>query len=243
MAKKVLITGGAKGLGRATALEFAKHGYEVVITYLNSEVEAKELCSLIKDEYKVEADAYKVDLEEEEEINALIDEVGGLDVLVNNAAYNLDEGLFSKTALTFQKILQVNLVAPFLLSKGFYISLKSRKGSIVNIASTNGIDTMYEESIDYDASKAGLINLTKSLASVFGPDIRVNAIAPGWIDTENCKDMNPDFRTQAEERIVAGRFASPGEIAKTVYFVASEDASYMTGSIIRVDGGEKYGNR
>lgn len=242
MRKKVLVTGGAKGLGRAIAIEFAKHDYEIAITYLNSEKEALDLCSIIKKEYKVAAMAYKVDLEEEEEINALIDEVGGLDVLVNNAAYNVDDGLFSKTALTFHKILQVNLVAPFLLSKGFYISLKSRKGSIVNIASTNGIDTMYEESMDYDASKAGLINLTKSLASALGPDIRVNAVAPGWIDTEATEDMNPNFKKKNQERIVAGRFATPEEIAKTVYFVASEDASYMNGSIIRIDGGEKYGN-
>lgn len=243
MNKKVLITGGAKGLGRAIALEFAKHGYDIVITYLNSKDDADELCSLIREKYNVNAKSFKVDLEEEKEINTLIDEVGGLDVLINNAAYNLDEGLFSKTALTFQKVLKVNLVAPFLLSKGFYISLKSRKGAIINIASTNGIDTMYEESIDYDASKAGLINLTKSLASVFGPDIRVNAVAPGWIDTDACRDMNPEFRCRQEEKIVASRFASPEEIAKTVYFVASEDASYMNGSIIRIDGGEKYGNR
>lgn len=243
MRKRVLITGGARGLGKEIACEFARHEYDVTITYLKSEDKAKELVLFLKDEYRIDVDCIKVDLEDESVIESLTSKIPKIDVLINNAAYNNDGDLLSKTASDFKKTIQVNLIAPFILSKVFYPILKKNRGSIVNIASTNGIDTMYPESVDYDASKAGLINMTKNLASAFGPRVRVNAVAPGWIDTHNTKDMNPLFRRQEEAKIVAERFATPSEIAKVVYFVASSEASYMNGSIVRIDGGMKYGNR
>ena len=113
------------------------------------------------------------------------------------------------------------------------------RGSIINISSTNGIDTYYAYSLDYDASKAGLISLTNNLATYLAPNIRVNAVAPGWINTEMNKELDADYIKEECEGILLNRFAEPKEIAKLVYFVGSDEASYMTGSIVRIDGGTR----
>lgn len=239
MNKKVLITGGAKGLGRNITETFAKNNYDVIITYLTSETEALDLKKL-ESKYSIKVQLYKIDLNNEEEIDSLIKSINHLDVLINNAAFNEDKDLFEKKREDFLKTLSVNLVAPFLLSKYAYPLLKRSSGCIINIASTNGIDTMYKSSLDYDASKAGLINLTKSLSAAFGNEVRVNAIAPGWIETHNTMDMEPKFREKEEQKIVMKRFANGQEIADLVFFAAS--STYMTGSILRIDGGQKYGN-
>lgn len=239
MNKKVLITGGAKGLGRNITETFAKNNYDVIITYLTSETEALDLKKL-ESKYSIKVQLYKIDLNNEEEIDSLIKSINHLDVLINNAAFNEDKDLFEKKGEDFLKTLSVNLVAPFLLSKYAYPLLKRSSGCIINIASTNGIDTMYKSSLDYDASKAGLINLTKSLSAAFGNEVRVNAIAPGWIETHNTMDMEPKFREKEEQKIVMKRFANGQEIADLVFFAAS--STYMTGSILRIDGGQKYGN-
>lgn len=239
MAKTVLITGGARGLGESIAQEFAKHGYDVAITYLNSKEEAQNLVENIKTEYNVDARSFHLDVCDENSIDKLFKEITTLDCLINNAAYNNDCDIFEKTRKEFQKIMNTNVIGPFLMCQKAYRLLKVSKGSIVNIASTNGIDTMYQESLDYDASKAALINLTKNLATAFAPNVRVNAIAPGWIETPATEDMNLEFRGQELSKIALSRFASPDEVAKSVYFVGSEEATYMTGSIIRIDGGKK----
>jgi len=239
MRKKVLITGGAKGLGREIARQFARNSYDLVVTYLNSEIEAQELKESFEHDYSINVDLYKLDLMIEEDIRTFFSSLDRLDVLINNAAYNDDCDLFLKSSDDFIKTLKTNLVGPYLTSKYAKDLLLESNGNIVNIASTNGIDTMYPESIDYDASKAGLINLTKNLASVYAPRVRVNVVAPGWIDTHNTSDMNPEFRMSEESKILLGRFATVEEIARVIYFVASDDASYMTGNVIRVDGGVK----
>ena len=114
--------------------------------------------------------------------------------------------------------------------------MNKKSGSIVNISSTNGIDTMYPESLDYDASKAGVISLTKNLANFYHPYIRVNSVAPGWVTTDMNKELDKDFIEKEENKILLNRFADPEEIAKVVYFVGVE-ASYINGEVIRVDGG------
>lgn len=238
MNKKVLITGGARGLGASIAEVFAKNHFDVVITYLNSEKEAHQLCKILHDKYDVNVEAYKVDVTKENDIMDLMLHINKLDCLVNNAAYNNDCDIFSHTKDSFVRILETNLISPFMLSQTFYHKLCDSKGSIVNIASKNGIDTYYPESIDYDASKAGLINLTKNLALAYAPNIRVNAIAPGWINTHNTLDMDIKFKKDEESKILLGRFAEPEEIAKLVYFVGVE-ATYMTGSVVECDGGVK----
>ena len=117
--------------------------------------------------------------------------------------------------------------------------LKEKSGCIINISSTNGIDTMYPYSLDYDASKAGVISLTKNLAKEYAPFIHVNSIAPGWVNTEMNKELDADYIKEEEENILLHRFGEPEEIANVVAFLASEDASYINGSVIRVDGGSK----
>lgn len=243
MNKRVLITGGAKGLGASITKYFAKNGYDIIFTYYKSEDRARELKKILEREFDVKVEVIKANFLIDEDIESLIEQIEDIDVLINNAAYNDDDDIFAKDADAFLKTYRINAVAPFLLSKGLYEILKKKNGTIINIASTNGIDTMYPESIDYDASKAALINITKNLATAFAPHVRVNAIAPGWIDTPSTEDMERKFRESEENKILMHRFANPDEIAKLVYFVASDDASYMNGSTIRIDGGINHGNR
>lgn len=238
MNKTVIITGASRGIGASTAICFAKHNYNVVITYKNSKKEAENIKQELE-KYNVEVLAIKCDLENESEIKNLIDitikHFKKIDVLVNNAGIAIDTTFEDKTKSNFLKILDVNLVAPFLLSK--YASKYIQEGSIINVSSTNGIDTFYPESLDYDASKAGLISLTKNLSKQLAPHIRVNAVAPGWTNTDMNKDLDQEFKKQEIEKIFLKRFAEPEEIAKVIYFLASEDASYINGEIIRIDGG------
>lgn len=242
MNKCVLITGGAKGLGKAMVESFAKNSYDVVFTYNNSEKEAVELKDKLKKLYDVNIDTFKLDVTKEEDIQSLFKNITRLDCLINNAAFNCDNAWQEKSTSQFNKILSTNVTGPFLMCQKAHDLLEKTNGNIINIASTNGIDTMYSESMDYDASKAALINLTKNLASTFAPNIRVNAIAPGWINTESTIDMFDEFKNKELDKICLNRFAEPVEIANVAVFLASNSASYINGSIIRVDGGVKYGH-
>ena len=239
--KVVLITGASRGLGKEIALKFAKNKYNVIINYNNSE----ECANKLKKElelYNVKVSLIKTDISNEQEVKLMIKKIlekyNRIDVLVNNAGIAIDTIFEEKTKENFKKILDVNLIGPFLVSK--YVSeemLKRKKGNIINITSTNGIDTYYPESLDYDASKAGLISLTHNLAVKLSPYINVNAIAAGWINTEMNKDMDDEFKKQEEQKILLKRFAEPKEIANVVYFLATEDAKYINNEVIRVDGG------
>ncbi len=234
--KVVVITGSSRGLGACIARRFACD-YNVVINYNNSYEEAKklydELC-LVTDCLMV-----KADVSDEDEVNNMvsmaIQEFGRIDCLVNNAGIALDSTFEDKSVSDFKKILDVNLIGTFIVSKA--VSKYIDKGSIINISSTNGIDTYYPYSLDYDASKAGVISLTHNLAVELSPKIRVNCVAPGWINTDMNSELDDDFKKKEEKKILLGRFAEPDEIANVVYFLASEEASYINGSVIRVDGG------
>ncbi len=239
--KTVIITGGSRGIGRAISTRFAKEGYNIVINYVNDDNSAQNLKEILENEYNVSVLLIKADISNEDEIKKIIsttrEKFNSIDVIVNNAGICYDSSINVKNKSTFLKILEVNLVAPFLICKYAEKDLISNKGCIVNIASTNGINTYYPESLDYDASKAGLINLTKNLSKYFAPNVRVNAIAPGWTDTDMVKDIDPKYRKIEEDNILLNRFAKPEEIANVVYFLASGEASYINGEIIVVDGG------
>ncbi len=242
MKKTVLITGGSRGIGKATSLEFAKHGYNIVINYVNDDISAKNLKSYIVENYDVDVMLCKCNVSSEDGVkgmvNSIIDNYGNIDVLVNNAGIAIDTTFDDKKIEDFKKILDVNLIGPFILSRevGNYM-LKQGFGSIINVSSTNALDTYYEYSLDYDASKAGLVSLTHNLAKYYAPNIRVNAVAPGWVDTEMNKELDSSYIKEECDKIYLKRFAKPEEIAKAIYFLASDDASYITGEVLRVDGG------
>ena len=240
--KVVLITGASRGLGAAIVRKFASLNYNVVINYNKSFDEAKKLKEEIKSKFNVDSLIVKADVSNEVEvkemINLIIQKFGKIDCLVNNAGIAIDTLFEDKTVENFKKILDVNLIGTFLVSK--YVSkymLEQKKGNIINISSTNGIDTYYPYSLDYDASKAGVISLTNNLAMQFAPIINVNCVAPGWINTDMNKELDKDYVKEENSKILLGRFAEPMEIANVVAFLASDEASYVNGSIIRVDGG------
>jgi len=239
--KTVLITGASKGLGAAIAKKFAKNNHNIILNYNSSEEQAKQLEQELK-QYNIEVLTIKADITKEDEIKNMveksIEKFKKIDILINNAGIAIDTIFEEKTKENFMKTLDTNLIGPFLLSKyvGEYM-LKEKQGCIINISSTNGIDTYYEYSLDYDASKAGLISLTHNLALHFAPYIRVNCVAPGWINTEMNKNLDEEYKKTEERKILLNRFAEPEEIANVVYFLTTDEAKYINNEIIRVDGG------
>ena len=237
----MLITGASRGLGAAIAKVFAKNNHNIILNYNNSEQQALTLAEELKI-YNVEVLPIKADITNENEIKSMIsisiNKFKKIDILINNAGIAIDTTFEDKTKENFIKVLETNLVGPFLLSK--YIGehmQKEKQGCIVNISSTNGIDTYYEYSLDYDASKAGLISLTHNLALHFAPYIRVNCVAPGWINTEMNKNLDEKYKKDEESKILLNRFAQPEEIASVVYFLTTDEAKYINNETIRVDGG------
>ena len=240
----VLITGASRGIGADTAREFAKNNYNVVINYNSSEKEAKELKQDLGNNYNIKVLLIKCDVSNEVEVKNMVEyvisEFGTIDVLVNNAGIAIDTLFEDKTAQNFRKTLDVNLIGTFLVSKYVgNVMMENKCGSIVNVSSTNGIDTYYPMSLDYDASKAGVISLTHNLALQYSPFIRVNAVAPGWVNTDMNKELTQEFIAEENKKIMLNRFADSKEIAKVIYFIGSESASYINSEVIRVDGGFK----
>ena len=241
-----LVTGSNRGIGASCIEEFAKMGANVVINYCHHEEEAKNLKKHIEETYDVEALVIKCDISNEEEVenmvNTVVDYFGGIDILVNNAGVARDSLLLDKTVKEFKRVVDVNLLGTYLCSKYVgRIMLQQKKGKIINISSTNAIDTFYPESCDYDASKAGVISLTHNLAREFAPFINVNCVCPGWVKTNMNKDLSLDQINEEKKKILLGRFADPEEIANVVLFLSSSKANYINDTIIRVDGGKYNG--
>ena len=242
MNKNVLVTGGTRGMGEAIVKEFAQNGYNIIINYVKSNEKAISLKSQIEKEYRVKVLLIQADLSYEDEISKMVktalQEFGKIDVLVNNAGIVIDKEFVDRTVEDWKQTLNVNLIAPFILTKLIGKEMvKQKNGTIINISSTNGIDTYYPSSVDYDASKSGLISLTYDSAVEFAPYVRVNCIAPGWVNTEMNKELDEEFVKEETERILVKRFGEPEEIAKVVYFLASDNASFINSSVIKVDGG------
>lgn len=240
MNKYALITGGTRGLGKECVKLFAKNGYNVIFCYKKENDLANLLVKDIENNFKVKCYAFKCDVALEEDVekfyNAVLNITDNIDVLVNNAGISSDKPIYEKSVSEFKNVINTNLVGTYTIVKYFKCLMK--KGAIVNIASNDGLNTCYKDEMDYAASKAGVISLTKTMAKEFAPSIRVNAVAPGWMDTDmSKKDMVDQDIELEKELILLKRFAKPIEVANVVYFLCSDLASYVNGTVITVDGG------
>lgn len=235
--KLALVTGGSRGIGKACALELARAGYDVVINYAGNEEAANKTVEEIK-AIGVEAAAYKFDVSNAEQVNAgiaeIVEKFGRIDVLVNNAGITRD-GLFIRMSEeNWNAVINTNLSSAFYVSQPVVkVMMKQRSGAIVNMASVVGVSGNAGQA-NYSAAKAGLIGLTKTLAKELGSrGIRVNAVAPGFINTDMTKDLDT---SKFLDYIPLKRLGEVEDIAKTVKFLAV-DSDYITGQVIEVDGG------
>jgi 3-oxoacyl-[acyl-carrier protein] reductase len=236
-----LITGASRGIGRGIALVLAQHGANVAFTYLSSPEKAQELEKELQS-MGVKAKGYKSDASEfsaaEELITNILADFGTLDVVVNNAGITRDNLLMRMSEDQFDEVIRTNLKSAFNITKASQRPmLKARKGSIINISSVVGVKGNAGQA-NYAASKAGMIGFTKSVALELGSrNIRCNAIAPGFIETEMTAALAPDMVQQWREQIPLKRGGTPEDVAQAVVFLASDMSSYITGQVLNVDGG------
>jgi len=237
--KVVIVTGGAQGIGKEIALQFAKEKAKVIIFDLNDEQLAATEAEL---KTYSEATALKVDVtnleEAEKNVNKIIDNFKRVDILVNNAGITRDNLLLRLSENDWDKVITVNLKGAFNCMKAVSrFMVKQRYGKIVNISSVIGIMGNAGQ-INYAASKAGLIGVTKSLAKELGSrNVTVNAVAPGYIKTAMTDKLDDRVKEEMFKRIPLGRFGEPSDVAKAVLFLASPDADYITSQVLVVDGG------
>lgn len=242
MDKTVLITGASRGIGKFTALHLAQKGYNIAFCYNSSKEKAEDVLKQIN---SIGAKGFmvKCDISNEEEVKNMVNQViltfGKIDILINNASVCFDSLFYDKKTSDFKKTMEVNILGTFLVSK--YAGenmIQNKYGKIVNISSTNGINTYYPMCIDYDASKAGIISLSHNLAIQFAPFVNVNCIAPGFIATESeISGMDEDFIKLEEDKILLKRAGTEQDIANLIEFLISDKASYINSSVIRIDGG------
>lgn len=239
--KTAIVTGGSRGIGRAIVLELAKEGANVVFSYHSSEAKAFELVSEIEalgsQGLAVKSDAASF-IAAKELCDAAIAKFSTIDIVVNNAGITRDTLLMRMSEEQWDEVIDNNLKSAFNLTKhASTIMLKQKRGSIINITSIVGLKGQAGQ-VNYSASKAGMIGLTKSVADELGSrNIRCNAIAPGFIQTEMTDELPEDLKKRYLDQIPMKRFATADEVAKVVVFFASDMSSYVTGQVIGVCGG------
>ena len=240
MKKTVVITGASRGIGKATAIEFARNGYNVLANYNNSEKEAMELEKMLTEE-GCSIKIFKADVSKSFEADAMIEyclkEFGGLDVLVNNAGISQDKLFTDITDEDWERMMSVNVTSVFNCSrKALQHMIWEKSGSIINITSMWG-ETGGSCEVHYSASKAAIIGMTKALAKEVGPsNIRVNAVSPGVIMTDMCAYYGEETLNELKEETPLMKLGKPEDIAETVYFLA-EKGNFITGQVVGVNGG------
>lgn len=241
MGKVVFVTGAARGIGKEICLVMAKEGYDVSLNYRTKTDEVDEVKKEIES-YGVKCAIVQGDVgsfsECEKMVKETVEQLGSIDVLVNNAGITRDGLLMRMNSEDFTKVIDVNLVGTFNVTRNVIpLMIKQRSGRIINIASVVGIAGNAGQT-NYAASKAGIIGFTKSLAKeVASRNILINAIAPGFIATDMTKVLSDEVKENINAQIPLKRMGSANDIAKVVKFLASDDSSYITGQVIHVDGG------
>lgn len=239
--KIALVTGGSRGIGRAIALELAKSGVNIGISYVSNSEKASEVIEEIK-EYGVKAIAVQGNVSIEEDVTNMVKsiekELGAIDILVNNAGVTKDNLLIRMKTEEWDQVMDVNLKGTFLCTKAVSRGMmKKRYGKIINITSVVGIMGNPGQG-NYSASKAGVIGFTKSMAKELSSrGIRVNAIAPGFIETDMTDVLKDEIKETMLNAIPLNTLGKPKDIANLVVFLASDRSDYITGQVINVDGG------
>lgn len=239
--KTVIISGAARGIGRAIAVELAREGANISFNYLQNEQAAADLVGELN-RLGTSANAFKADIRDYDAVKAWVEETkkiyGAIDIVINNAGVIKDKALALMDNDDWHSVINTNLDGTFNLTRAAIISLiKQKSGVVINMSSVSGMIGLSGQT-NYAASKAGIIGFTKSLSREVGPyNIRVNAIAPGFIETDMLKDITTEYREQMIKQIPLSRLGSVEEVAKLVKFLASEDAGYITGQTFVIDGG------
>ena len=241
MNKLAIITGGTRGIGKQIALTFAKEGYNIAINYRTENEDLKNT-KKEREENNVKCFTFQGDVTNfkdcEQFVKQIVEEFGNIDVLVNNAGITRDTLLMRMKEEDFKQVIDTNLIGTFNVTKTVIsYMMKARSGRIINISSVVGISGNAGQT-NYSASKAGIIGFTKSLAKeVASRNITVNAVAPGFIETQMTDVLKDDIKEEIAKKIPLKRMGTPQDVANVVKFLASNDSSYITGQVINIDGG------
>lgn len=239
--KVAIVTGGTRGIGRSIVIALAKEGADLAFTYIKNQTLAD---SLVEEVSRIgrRAISVQLDIRNFEGSKTLVekakDEFGRIDILINNAGITRDRSLMMMTHDDWSEVIDTDLTGVFNTTRACIITfLKQKSGNIVNISSVSGIHPLPGQ-VNYAAAKAGIIGFTKSLAKEVAPyNIRVNAVAPGFIETDMTEKLGEEYKKRLLEVIPIGRFGTPDEVAKTVVFLISDKSRYITGQVIQIDGG------